>query len=221
MSQKTEKDYWDHTKELLGHYKVTFGREWQEKFYNDPKRLSFHFSRAKFASKIACQGKTVLELGCEEGMGSTLLGELASSYLGIDSNLEAILSARNNHPFEKYRYECEDFLGKKYGSFEVVVSFDFNKHLKMGMNPLFATVLQNLAEDGVFFSGCRSLLTLSELASLELKSQDLSQLQDKLLQKHKEYFHQVFPFGMQDEIVHTAAHPTPGYLIFLCCHKRK
>lgn len=215
MQLKTEKDFWDSTKELLGAYHVEFGKRWQNDFQKDPKKLAFHFSRAKFASKIACQGKSVLELGCEEGMGAVLLGELASSYLGIDLNSDAINAAKQNHPHGRYQFLSEEFLGKKYGSYQVVVSFDFFKHLRKGKDLFFSTILQNLSDDGIFILGCPSVISKEESLTLGISSESL---QKELRLKLSSYFHQVFPFGMQDEIVHTS--PQANYYLFLSCHKK-
>jgi methylase of polypeptide subunit release factors len=53
-------------------------------------------SRYKFAAKMACRGRSVLELGCGEGIGAPILAELATCYVGVDMDAPAIETARAN-----------------------------------------------------------------------------------------------------------------------------
>ena len=44
--------------------------------------------------------------------------------------------------------------------------------------------------------------------------------QERLAAALKKYFHQVFSFGMNDEIVHTGYAPMAHYIFCVCCHKK-
>jgi hypothetical protein len=44
---------------------------------------------------------------------------------------------------------------------------------------------------------------------------------DRLREQLKRYFHQVFLFGANDEVVHTGYLPMAHYLIAVGCRKRK
>lgn len=45
--------------------------------------------------------------------------------------------------------------------------------------------------------------------------------QERLISKLKESFHQVLPFGINDEIVHTGFSSMAHYLVCVACHKNK
>ena len=172
--QLTGKEFWDNTKELLGNHKVVFGSQGSSILHNDPKKMSSILSRYKFAAKMACNNVKVLELGCGEGLGSPILAEHSTGYLGVDKDSSLIQAAANN--FQKYTFLPEDFLGKNYGSFGAVIS------LHVSDNPLFfQTMMGNLSQDGIV------VLSANEKTVLEMKK----------------YFYQVFSFGISDEIVHT------------------
>lgn len=172
--QLTGKEFWDNTKELLGNHKVVFGSQGSSILHNDPKKMGSILSRYKFAAKMACNNVKVLELGCGEGLGSPILAEHSMGYLGIDKDSSLIQAATDN--FQKYTFLAENFLGKQYGSFGAIIS------LHVSDDPLFfQTIINNLSQDGIV------VVSANEQTALEMKK----------------YFHQVFTFGISDEIVHT------------------
>lgn len=185
--QLTGKNVWDTTKELLGQYQVVFGSEGSRMVWDDPKKLGCLLSFYKFAAKMACKTGSVLELGCGEGLGVSILSENAD-YTGVDGCSHSIQRALAN--FSKRFLFDPDFLGKKYGVFNAVVS------RRGSLDPqFFRTILHNLAPHGVVV-----LLGTEHTA-----------------RAMKEFFYQVFTFGMSDEIVHTGS---SNELICVGCHVR-
>ncbi|HSX26657.1 MAG TPA: class I SAM-dependent methyltransferase, partial [Chlamydiales bacterium] len=124
-----EKECWDRTADMLGNDRVQLGDHWSYNFHNDPKRLGFVLSRYKLAAKMACKRGKVLELGCSTGIGSTILGEFATEYVGVDLDESAIETARSNLKMPKYCFIHDDFMGKHYGEFDAVVSLDVVEHI--------------------------------------------------------------------------------------------
>jgi 2-polyprenyl-3-methyl-5-hydroxy-6-metoxy-1,4-benzoquinol methylase len=214
-----EKERWDSTSALLGNHQVAFGDHWTFNFRNDPKRLGFVLARYKFAAKMACKNARVLELGCSEGIGAPILAEQAKSYTGVDLDASAIQTAKQNL---LYSFIYDDFMGKKYGEFEAVISLDVIEHIHGEFeNTYFETILTNLSEEGICVIGTPNI-TASPYAS---EASNLGHVnlysQERLLAVLKTHFHQVFPFGMNDEIVHTGFASMSHYLICVACHKRK
>ena len=200
---KTEKEYWDQAKELLGNYEVTYDANWKFDFINDPKSLLFHLSRCKFAMRMATKDRAVLELGCEIGIGASVLGEMAKSYLGVDRNPRDIEIAKKNIVGPKHSFLCDEYIGKKYGVFDSVIAFDVLNKIESGRMRLFLDgVLSQLSSNGIFILG----LSVDGGCSA-------AEIGDKL----RLNFFQVWTFGMNGEILHT--NPENGYSIFLCCHK--
>jgi 2-polyprenyl-3-methyl-5-hydroxy-6-metoxy-1,4-benzoquinol methylase len=197
---KTEKDYWDQAKELLGNYRVTYKDNWKFDFISNPESLILHLSKCKFAMRMATKNRSVLELGCEIGVGASVLGEMATSYLGVDTNHANIEIAKNNLFDSKYQFLCDDYLQNKYGVFESIISFDVLDNLESDLKRGFLdSMIQQLSPKGMLVLGCstHSLENIEEQLSLE--------------------FFQVWHFGMTDEIIHTNISECT-YHIFLCSH---
>ena len=221
MNGISEKDVWDETKTLLGNNQVKFGRHWSYNFRNDPKRLGFVLSRYKFSAKMIGKPSNVLELGCSEGIGATLLASQANDYLGVDLDESAIQTANNNLNGGKFKFAYDDFMGKKYGSFDAVVSLDVVEHIHKEFEDVyFKTLYDNCSENGIAIVGTPNI-TSDQYASLASKLGHVNLFsQERLVKEMKKYFHQVFPFGMNDEIAHTGFAGMCHYIFCVGCHRR-
>jgi len=216
-----EKKLWKETTNLLGNEKVLFGTHWSYNFRNDPKRLGFVLSRYKFAAKMACMNANVLELGCSEGIGATVLSETAKSYTGVDLDKSAIDTAKENLQGSNFNFIYDDFIGKQYGSFDAVVNMDVIEHIDPKFeDQFFETILKNLSENGICVIGTPNITAdkyaseASKLGHINLYSQE------RLKSCLKKYFHQVFPFGMNDETVHTGFASMSHFIICVAFHKK-
>ncbi len=218
MTSKTEKEVWQETAGMFGDYKYDFGEHWSYNFRNDPKRLAFVLSRYKFAAKMIGKANSVLEMGCSDGIGASILAENAQKYLGIDLDAPAIEAARYNFGKTKHEFHTDDFMGKVYGQFDGVVSLDVVEHiLAIHENEYFDTLHKNLTAHGVCVVGTPNI-TSDCYASLGSKMGHVNLFsQERLQETLGKYFAHVFPFGMNDEVVHTGFAPMSHYLICVCC----
>lgn len=221
MNNATETEVWLGVTSLLGDKSKHLGRHWSYNLRNDPKRLAFVLSRYKFAAKMASKGKRVLELGCSEGIGAPLLSEFATSYTGVDLDASAISTAQENFATKTRCFIEDDFLGKSYGTFDSIISLDVIEHIHQEFEPLFFdTVRANLGDDGICIIGtpnCTSDIyasPASKLGHVNLFSEE------RLLATMKSVFHNVFIFGMNDEVVHTGYAPMAHYLIAIGCYRK-
>jgi len=200
---------------------VKWSDHWSYNFRNDPKRLAFVLSRYKFAAKMGSQGRTVLELGCGEGIGAAFLAENAMSYTGVDLDDAAIVSARKNFNSSRFHFIYDDFMNKKLGSFQTVVSLDVVEHIYPEHEKIyFETIMQNLSKDGMAIIGTPNISAAayaseaSNLGHVNLFSQK------RLRETLENYFYNVFPFGINDETVHTGYGPMCHYVICVACNRR-
>jgi 2-polyprenyl-3-methyl-5-hydroxy-6-metoxy-1,4-benzoquinol methylase len=215
-----ESESWKKVTGMLGDQRKVLGQHWSYNLRNDPKRLGFVLSRYKFAAKMACKGKTVIEFGCSEGLGSSILGEFASGYTGVDSDASAIASAKENWESEKTHFLEGNILDGTYGKFDSLVCMDVIEHIHAQFeNDFMAAVSRNLGEDGICVIGTPNITSApyasaaSQAGHVNLYSSDRLQ---KLLQT---VFHNVFMFGMNDEILHTGYAPMAHFLIAMGCNK--
>jgi len=195
------------------------GRHWSYNLHDDPKRLAFVLARYRFAARMACSGKKVLELGCSEGIGAPILSEFATKYTGVDMDGSAVFSAKTNFSGTKCRFFEGDFLGKKYGIFDSIISMDVIEHIHAKFEAqFFSTVQKNLGIDGICVVGTPNIAAeqyaspTSRLGHVNLYSAD------RLAKSMRTIFHNVFIFSMNDEIVHTGFAPMAHYLIVVGCY---
>jgi 2-polyprenyl-3-methyl-5-hydroxy-6-metoxy-1,4-benzoquinol methylase len=219
---RNEREVWEQTAEMLGNYAVTWSNHWSYNFRNDPKRLAFVLSRYKFASKMGSKNRSILELGCGEGIGATILAETASSYTGVDLDDGAILQARENFPSPHFTFIYDDFLGKVFGTFETIVSLDVVEHIYPQHEALyFETLVNNLTQGGIAIVGTPN----STAAPYASKASNLGHVnlftQSRLKETLGRYFHNVFPFGINDETLHTGYASMAHYIVCVACNRRK
>ena len=184
-------------------------------------QLVFALSRYKFAAKMVCGDNNVLELGCGEGIGTPFLSEFSAGYTGVDADTSALETARRNWGFGPCRFIESEFLGKRFGEFDSVVSLDVIENIHPPHEALFfETIERNLGGDGVCMIG-----TLNVSASVHhSEAGNPGKVNwydaDRLKEAMNRIFHNVFIFGMNDEVLHTGFSPMAHYLFALGCYKK-
>ena len=201
---------------------VELGQHWSYNLRQDPKRLAFVLSRYKFAARLACEGRRVLELGCSEGLGAPILSEAATCYVGVDLDAEAVAHAEANFADQGRSFLHADLLGQRFGTFDAVISMDVVEHIDPGCEDLFfRCVFENLGEDGIAVIGTPNVT--AEAYASEASRQGHVNLMDaeRLTAALGRVFHNVFIFSMNDEVVHTGFRPMAHFLLGLGVYKRK
>lgn len=189
-----------------------------------PRHFLFAMSRYKFVARMLPQNKKirVLELGCQEGVGALLLGEAGHQVLGVDFDKDAILYAQNNIIKNNLSFRSADFIGKRFGKFQVVVSLDVIEHINRKREDKFLkTICANLLPSGFALIGTPNITArqyASKYSSVGHVNLYSVERLDTLLRK---YFDNVFIFGMNDEVIHTGFYPMCHYLMALACGPKK
>ena len=217
-----EKNLWDHYGTLQKDRPFSFGPHYSYQFRNSRRHIIFSLSRYKFAMKMAGPGKKILELGCSEGLGIWYMAEFAKLAHGVDFDGNAIDWAKKNLPREKLTFTCDDFIGKKYGEFDAVVSFDVMEHIyKKNEKPYFKTISRNLKTTGVCIVGTPNI-EAARFSRPEVNGAHVNMYSaQRLISVLECYFHNVFLFCQNDEIIHTGFTPMANYLICLCCYPKQ
>ncbi len=219
--EASEKLLWNDVTDSLGNLQCNWGDHWSFNFRNDPKRLGFVLSRYKFSAKMICKEMSVLELGCSSGIGAPILAEKAVAYTGIDLDEQAIRTAKNNFSEAKFTFDYDDFMGKSYGKFGAVVSLDVIEHILPEYEDIyFQTIMDNLDANGMCIIGTPNITSAPYASEMSQIGHVNMYSQERLAAALKKYFHQVFSFGMNDEIVHTGYAPMAHYIFCVCCHKK-
>jgi 2-polyprenyl-3-methyl-5-hydroxy-6-metoxy-1,4-benzoquinol methylase len=214
MSDKT----WSYIKKEIKTEKFELGRYFSYQLINTPRHLLFTMSRYKFAAKMLPQGERikVLELGCQEGLGTLLLAEAGHNVLGIDFDKEAIIHAKKSIKKDNISFKYADFIGKRFGKFRAVISLDVIEHISLDKEDKFIkTICSNLIPSGFCLIGTPNM-TARQYASKYSQAGHVNlftaERLDALLRK---YFKNVFIFGMNDEVIHTGFYPMCHYMMAL------
>jgi SAM-dependent methyltransferase len=194
-----------------------------ESWYEDPKHIVFRFSRYKFVAKMLSGKKNVLEIGCGDAFGTRIVQQEVGKFTAIDFDPVFVEDAKERM-VGKWTFDCftHDMLdGPVPGHFDAVYACDVLEHI-------------DPAQERKFLDNCFATLDVNGCAIIglpSLESQIYASVQSKLghvncksapdLKKlMQEYFHNVFIFSMNDEVVHTGFHKMANYVFAIGAGKR-
>jgi len=189
-------------------------------FTNTPRRILYSMSYYKFASSIIGKRKRILDVGCGEGLGTWLLAVECGYARGIDLDLDSIKVAQKNWIDGIISFECSNFLNIEEIKWDAIVNFDVIEHMIPENVPdFFKKTVNCLSHDGITIIGTPNI-TSDQYANPVTRAGHINLYSAERLEKEmREYFHQVFIFAANDEIIHTGFFPMANYLIAIGCHK--
>ena len=194
-----------------------------ESWYEDPKHIVFRFARYKFVAKMLSGKQNVLEIGCGDAFGTRIVQQEVGKFTAIDFDPVFVEDAKQRM-IGKWAFDCSthDMLdGPVPGHFDAVYACDVLEHIEP-------------AQERRFLDNCFATLDVNGCAIIglpSLESQAYASVQSKLghvncksapdLKKlMQEYFHNVFIFSMNDEVVHTGHHKMAHYVFAIGAGQR-
>jgi 2-polyprenyl-3-methyl-5-hydroxy-6-metoxy-1,4-benzoquinol methylase len=194
-------------------------------YFTDPKRMAFIFSRYKFVSKMFEGFNKVLEIGCQEGIGTPIIAQVVKNIVATDYYIPYIDSCnqRVSQVFQNIEFKGHDIIDSPVdGDFDGVFSLDVFEHIDPLQEHMFMQNITNsISKFGVTIIGTPSLES-QVFASAGSKEQHINcKSGEKLRELCKQYYNNVFMFGMNDEIVHTGYLPMCQYLFAMCTSKKE
>lgn len=192
-------------------------------WHDDPKRLAFLLARYKFVAKMFGGQERVLEVGCGDAFGSRVVKQDvgALTVLDIDPIFVQDIRARMT-PDWPLTADVHDMLTGPYPeTFDAAYSLDVLEHIAVEDDRRFVgNIVGSLSPTGELIVGMPSLNSQA-YASPQSKAGHINCKHAPDLQAlMKEFFHHVFIFSMNDEVVHTGYWPMAHYYLALCCGKR-
>ena len=205
----------------IGETKFGILKNWE--WYDDPKRILFSMARYKFVSKMFAGRSNVLEVGCGDGFNAPVVRQTVKNLTIADFDPLFIQDAQGRMR-DRWPYEAivVDVLQDEFpGAYDGIYSLDMLEHIPEAQESIvLEKMVRALTPDGAVIIGMPSLESQayaslpSKLGHINCKtSPDFEALM-------KRYFHNVFMFSMNDEIVHTGYHKMAHYLIALCCQPK-
>ncbi|WP_421934310.1 class I SAM-dependent methyltransferase [Phenylobacterium sp.] len=207
--------------EQIGETRFGVLKNWE--WYDDPKRILFSMSRYKFVAKMFTGRRNVLEVGCGDGFNAPIVRQAVENLTITDFDPLFIADAKSRVR-DRWPYDAVvvDVLKDEFpGRYDGIYSLDMLEHIDSAQEQIvLQKVVRALTDDGAVIIGMPSLESQayasepSRLGHINCKSgPDLEALM-------KAYFHNVFMFSMNDELVHTGYHKMAHYLIALACQKK-
>jgi len=191
----------------------------------DPRHLVFLLSRYKFVSKMLSGKKRVLEVGCGDGIGSRVVQQEVGSLVAVDFDPLFVKDNQERMTDPRWKFDCHvhDILAAPVkGPFDAAYSLDVIEHIEQKDERRYLeNIIASLDKHGVLIIGTPSLQSQVHASppSKEghVNCKDAKQLKALM----SDYFHQVFIFSMNDEVVHTGFYPMAHYLFALCVERKE
>ena len=189
----------------------------------DPKRTLFTLARYKFVAQMLAGKRRVLEVGCGDAFGTRLVQQTGASVTAVDFDPVFIedIAARSDPLWPMVSFVHDMLDGPVDGRFDAVFSLDVLEHISPEQEDLFLkNVLRSLDYNGTAIFGMPSLES-QEYASPASRAGHVNCKSGEELRRLLNcYFHNVFVFSMNDEVIHTGFFPMAHYLIALCCGEK-
>jgi 2-polyprenyl-3-methyl-5-hydroxy-6-metoxy-1,4-benzoquinol methylase len=191
---------------------------------DDPKRLTFTLSRYKFVSKLLSGRANVLEIGCADAFGSRIVRQEVGRLTATDFDAVFIEDVKKRmNPRWSFDALVHDMLSGPVPprNYDGIYALDVLEHIDPADEPVFmSNLVESLAPHGAVVLGMPSLESQayaspnSKAGHVNCKSMpDFKQIMTR-------YFHNVFIFSMNDEVIHTGYHRMAHYLLALGCEAK-
>jgi 2-polyprenyl-3-methyl-5-hydroxy-6-metoxy-1,4-benzoquinol methylase len=194
-----------------------------QSWHDDPKHLLFRLSRYKFAAKMLAGSEHVLEIGCGDAFGTRLVQQAVQRLSATDFD-EVFIEDVRSRMVERWRFQvfAHDMLaGPVPGEYDGVFALDVLEHIRQEDEHTFLkNALAPLTPHGVAIVGIPSLESQVYASPTSRAGHVNCKSMPELKRTMQRYFHNVFLFSMNDEVVHTGFHPMAHYLLAVCAGKR-
>jgi 2-polyprenyl-3-methyl-5-hydroxy-6-metoxy-1,4-benzoquinol methylase len=193
--------------------------EWHE----DPRRLVFTLSRYKFVAKMLSGKNRVAEIGCGDGFCARIVKQEVGQLTITDYDSYFIKRfediASEEWPISAVEHNILE--GPLEQKFDAIYSLDVMEHIHSENEHVFIkNIIDSVKNSGVVIIGMPSLES-QMYASPGSKAGHVNCKSGKNLKSLMEsFFHNVFLFSMNDEVVHTGFEKMAHYIIVVCTSKK-
>jgi 2-polyprenyl-3-methyl-5-hydroxy-6-metoxy-1,4-benzoquinol methylase len=201
-----------------------FGLMSNQVWHDDPRRLTFLLARYKFVSKMFSGMQRVLEVGCADAFGTRLVRQEVQHVTAIDFDPVFIEDARQRmDPHWNIDCRVHDILNGPVaaGTFDGAYSLDVLEHVSKDDEQQFVrNATQSLNATGALLIGMPSIQSQAYASAPSREGHINCKDHAELKGLMSRFFHNVFIFSMNDEVVHTGFYAMAHYLFALCTTKK-
>jgi hypothetical protein len=194
-----------------------------QSWHDDPKHLLFRLSRYKFVAKMLSGSEHVLEIGCGDAFGTRIVQQEVKALSATDFDAVFIrdVEARmvDRWRFSVFTHDLLD--GPISGSYDGIFALDVLEHISPEHQDIFlSNAFAPLTAHGVGIIAMPSLESQTHASTASRAGHVNCQTMPQLKRTMQQFFHNVFMFSMNDEVVHTGYYPMAHYLFALGAGKK-
>lgn len=202
---------------------TTLGLMSNQTWCDDPRRLLFQLSRYKFVARMLHGRRHVLEVGCADAFGTRIVLQHVGRVTAVDFDPVFVEDARR-HMDSGWQFECRQhdmLVGPVAGDFDGAYALDVLEHIPPADERLFVGhIVQSLEEHGTLVIGMPSRESQPYASPASRAGHVNCKTEDELRALLGDFFHHVFLFAMNDEVVHTGFGPMAHYRLAIGCGKK-
>ncbi|MBU0682838.1 MAG: class I SAM-dependent methyltransferase [Candidatus Omnitrophica bacterium] len=193
-------------------------------WHDDPRRMLFILARYKFVAKMLSGKGKVLEVGCGDAFGTRIVLQEVGMVCAVDFD-PVFIEDVNERMEERWEFECKvhDILSAPVeGVFDAAYSIDVIEHIPSDLEWKFMqNVVSSLSDKVTFIIGVPSSQSQEYASESSRKGHVNCKDYQGLDSLMKKYFHNIFIFSMNDEVVHTGFSPMAHYLFAIGVNKKQ
>lgn len=194
----------------------TLGTRSAFSMYDDPIHIAFVLARYKFCARMLAGKRRVLEVGCGDAIGTPIVAEFVNYVKAIELEERLVRSNKKRlSGIANITFATADFLSMPpEGGYDGVFSIDVFEHIaKKDEDRFLRTTCRWLAPHGICIVGTPNITARRYASRSSRGHHDNLQSFDGLRATMSRFFHNVFVFSMNDEVVHTGFGPMAHYLL--------
>lgn len=224
MNARTREPQYDAAVAIAEEGVARLGVMTNQVWHDDPRRLAIVLARYKFVAKMLSGSATALEIGCADAFGTRIVQQevKAVTALDFDPLFVADVQARMD-PKWPLTVAVHDMLAGPYGKgFDAAYSLDVLEHIEPKDEERFlANIVRSLGPQGTLVLGSPSLASQAYASPASKAGHINCKTAPELKALMQRFFHNVFIFSMNDEVVHTGFHQMAHYYFALCCGPKR
>lgn len=190
----------------------------------DPKHMAFVLARYKFVAKMLQGRARVMEVGSGDGFGLPVVAQAVGHVYAVDWDRRLLdgnarrLRHLTNVTYMMANLNCESPDLRVDAAYWV----DVLEHLDAATeSAVIENIVRCLPDEGVLITGTPNK-TAGQYASPQSSALHINQKSsEELHDLMRRYFHNVFMFGMNDEVLHTGFAPMCHYIWSLAVGVRR
>jgi SAM-dependent methyltransferase len=201
----------------------SLGLRSSQSWHDDPKHLLFRLSRYKFAAKMLAGKDHVLEIGCGDAFGTRIVQAEVGKLTAVDFDPVFVEDVQRRMlprwQFDVFTHDLLD--GPVPGRYDAVYALDVLEHIDPESEHTFLkNSLGTLVEHGVAIIGMPSSESQVHASAASKAGHVNCKSAPELRETMSDYFHNVFMFSMNDEVVHTGYHKMAHYIWAVCAGRK-